>query len=122
MAKVGDIAEKRVLSGSTDGKPIKVVATSTTGTTIHQAVNSATNMDEVWLYAFNSDSVQRKLTLEWGGTTAPDQNIVQTIPAQSGLYCVAPGLPLRNNLTITAFAETANVVIITGFANRLSDS
>jgi hypothetical protein len=35
-------AVKRILSGSTNGKPIKVVATSTAGTTIHTAVAGTT--------------------------------------------------------------------------------
>jgi len=49
---------KRKLSGSTDGKPIKVVATATAGTTIHTAVAGTTagTFDEIWLYAYNGHS------------------------------------------------------------------
>jgi hypothetical protein len=42
---------KLVLSGSTDGKLIKVVPTATAGTTIHTGSATATTFDEVWLYA-----------------------------------------------------------------------
>jgi hypothetical protein len=112
---------KVVLSGSTNGKPIKVVATGTTGTTIHTAssVTGTVGMDEVWLWAYNSDTVDRALTVEFGGTTAPDQNIVVTIPFKAGLVLVVPGLILQNSLIITAFAAAANVVTLSGFVNRI---
>lgn len=110
---------KRALSGSTNGKGILVTATASTGTTIHQAVNSTSDFDEVWLYCVNKSATAIKLTLEWGetGTTG---NIEVTIPGESGLYCVAPGLLLQNNLTITAFAGTGSELIIHGFVNRIA--
>jgi len=108
------------LSGSTNGKAIKVVATSTAGTTIHTAGAGATNWDEVWLYAVNSDTTARKLTLEWGEATAPDGNIELTIPAESGLVLVAPGLLIQNELVVKAFAAAANVVLIHGYVNRIT--
>ena len=106
------------LSGSTDGKIIKVAATATLGTTIHAA--HATSLDEVWLYAVNSDSTARKLTIEFGGATSPDCLIEQTIQPESGLVLVVPGMLLTNSLVITAFCATANVVMIGGFVNRIS--
>lgn len=106
------------LSGSTDGKGIKVVATATAGTTIHTA--HATDLDEIWIYAVNSQAAAVKLTLEWGEATAPDGNIEVTIPGESGLYLVVPGLLLTNSLVVKAFAGTANVVVIHGFVNRIT--
>ena len=106
------------LSGSTDGKMIKVAATATLGTTIHAA--HATSLDEVWLYAVNSDTSARKLTIEFGGATSPDCLIEQTIQPESGLVLVVPGMLLTNSLVITAFCATANVVMIGGFVNRIS--
>jgi len=111
---------KRKLSGSTDGKQIKVAATATPGTTIHTAVTGTTDLDEIYLWAFNSDTVDRTLTIEWGETTAPDGNIVMTIPAKSGYILVVPGLLLQNGLLVRAFASSANVVIINGFVNRIT--
>lgn len=115
---------KVLLSGSTQGKPIKVAATATAGTTIHATGTSATNIDEVWLYAFNSSTGPVSLTVEYGGVTAPDQNIVITIPATSGLTLVVPGLILLGDgaaaATIKAFAGTANVITISGYVNRIS--
>jgi len=114
---------KRKLSGSTSGMPIKVVAIATLGTTIHTAVAGTTagTFDEIWLFAFNSDTVDRVLTLEWGSATAPDQNIIVTIATKSGLLLVAPGLILQNSLVVTAFASAANVITISGFVNTMTD-
>ena len=109
---------KLKLSGSTDGKQIKVVATATAGTTIHTA--HATALDEIWLWAVNSDTTARKLTVEWGETTAPDGLIEVTIPAESGYLMVVPGLCLTNSLVVKAFAATANVILINGYCNRIS--
>jgi hypothetical protein len=112
---------KTLLSGSTSGKAIKVVATATAGTTIHTAVSGTSSLDEIWLYAHNSSAATVKLTLEWGETTAPDGNIEINIGAEgTGLVLVAPGLLLQNSLVVRAFAATANVVTLTGYVNRIS--
>lgn len=112
------------LSGSTGGRLIKVAATATTGTTIHATGTSSSVIDEVWLYAVNSDTTDRKLTIEFGGTTAPDDIIEQTITAESGLILVVPGLTLVGTgsaaRTITAFAASTNVILIGGYVNRIS--
>jgi hypothetical protein len=112
---------KAELSGSSDGRGIKVVATSTPGTTIHTAgaVTGDDNYDEIYLWAVNSDTAAIKLTLEWGGTTAPDDLIEQTIQPESGLVLVAPGLVLQNSLVVKAFAGSANLVLIHGFVNKI---
>src|SRR3972149_7295863 len=109
---------KLKLSGSTDGKGIKVVQTATAGDTIHPA--HATDLDEIWLYAVNSQAASVKLTLEWGQADAPDGNIEMTIPGESGLYLVVSGLLLTNSLVVKGFAATANGVIIHGFVNRIT--
>ena len=111
---------KQILSGSTDGRMIKVAATATLGTTIHTAGAGTTNMDEIWLWAVNSDTTPRKLTIEFGGATAPDNLIEITIPAESGLVEILPGFLLRNSLVVTAFCASANVVMIGGFVNRIT--
>jgi hypothetical protein len=97
------------LSGSTDGRAIKVAATATPGTTIHTGSSTATTYDEVWLYAVNSDTTARKLTIEWGGTTSPDDLIELTIAAESGLV-----------LVVKAFCATADVVTIHGYVNQIT--
>lgn len=114
---------KLTLSGSTDGRGIKVAATATPGTTIHTASSTSTHFDEVWLYAVNSDTTARKLTIEYGGTSSPDDLIELTVAPESGLVLVAPGLVVKGNsspLVVRAFCATANVVMIHGYVNRIS--
>jgi|TARA_R110000751_G_C13453235_1_gene444424 hypothetical protein len=111
---------KQLLSGGTTGKNIKVVATSSAGTTIHTAVSGTSNMDEVWLYACNTDSTDRKLTIEYGGTSSPDDLTELEITAEAGWVLVCPGLLLQNGLVIKAFAAAANVVVINGYVNRIT--
>lgn len=112
------------LSGGTDGRGIKVVATSSTGTTIHATGNSSTVFDEVWLWAYNSHTGDVVLTIERGSTTDPDDHIVLTIPFDAGLVAVVPGLILTGTgsgaNTVTAFAATANVIALSGYVNRIS--
>jgi hypothetical protein len=109
---------KVVLSGSTNGKQIKIAATATAGTTIHTA--HATSLDEIWLWAVNSSTTAVKITVEWGEATAPDGNIEVTIPGESGYLMVVPGLVLTGSLVVKAFAGTANVILVNGYCNRIS--
>ena len=111
---------KRALSGSTNGRPIKVVAVATAGTAIHTAVAGTSDFDEVWLWCWNSDAIDRLLTIEFGGVSDPDDLIEVNIPSQQGLVLVVPGLVLQNGLVVGAFAAAANVIVITGFVNRIT--
>ena len=99
------IFNKNKLSGSTNGKAVKVVATASVGTTIHTAVagTTANTWDEIWMWAQNTDTTARKLTIGWGDDTAADNLIEVTIPAESGLVLVVPGLILDNGMVVTAF-------------------
>ena len=110
---------KQLLSGSTNGRMIKVVAVATPGTLIHTAIAGAVDIDEVWLYACNTDAAAQKLTIEYGGVAAPDDLIELTLEAETGLVLVVPGLVLQNTLVIRAFAAAANVVLVGGFVNRI---
>ena len=114
---------KIALSGSTDGRVIKVAQTATAGTTLHTGSATATTFDEIWLYAVNSDTTARKLTIEFGGVSSPDDLIEFTVPAESGLYLISAGLVIKGNATplvVRAFCATANVVMIAGYVNRIT--
>lgn len=115
---------KEILSGSTGGRLIKVVATASSGTTIHATGTSSSVTDEVWLWAVNSSTSNVKLTIQYGDTTSPDDEIEFTVPAESGLYLIVPGLVLRGTgaaaRTVRAFAGTANVINIGGYVNRIA--
>jgi len=108
------------LSASTHGRGIKIAATASAGTTVHTATSSTTDCDVVTLYAYNSSASAVNLTIQWGGTSTPDDDIKLSIPATSGLTLVAPDLVLRNSLVLAAYAGTTNVITIHGFVNRVA--
>jgi hypothetical protein len=115
---------KQLLSGSTQGRGIKVAATSSPGTTIHTTGISSSVIDEVWLYAYNGHTADVLVTIQFGNTTSPDDDIKVTIPAQSGLVLVVPGFTLTGTGSagnvVRAFAATTNVITINGYVNRIS--
>ncbi len=112
---------RTLLSGSTNGKSIKVVATATLGTTIHTALTGTTGFDEIYAWVTNTSGSAVPLTIEYGGVTDPDNLIVKglTIPANSPPIPILTGEVLQNGLAVTAFAGTANVLLITGYVNRI---
>jgi hypothetical protein len=115
--------KKRLGSGSTQGKLVKIVATSTPGTTIHQAVAGTTDgtYDEIYIWAINNHTGDVTISVEWGGVVSPDDLIITTIPTKVGAYPVIPGWILQNELYVKAFASVANVVMLNVFVNRIMD-
>jgi hypothetical protein len=114
---------KLTLSGSTDGRPILVGATSSPGTLIHTASSTTTTFDEIWIYAMNTSTSSVALDIQWGGTTSPNDDIELTVQPESGLVTVVPGFPIKGNATpliVRAFAATTNVITIHGFVNRIT--
>jgi hypothetical protein len=117
---------KVLLSGSAQGKAIKIDATTSgsAGTTIHETGTSATIEDEVWLYAYNSSAAAVLLTIQFGGTTEVDNEIKLSIPSLAGLTLVVPGLILTGTgsaaNTVAAYAATTNVITISGYVNRIT--
>ena len=112
---------KQILSGSTSGRGIKITQTATAGDTIHTA--HATANDELWIYAINDDTSAITLTIEFGGTTDPDDLVVKTIDSVStatGLVLVVPGLILSGSLVVKAFAGTADKITLFGYVNRIT--
>lgn len=112
------------LSGSTHGRGIKVTTVGPidgSDTAIHTAAAGAAlgeDYDQVTIEAYNDDTVARTLYLGWGGTSIPDDQIIQSIPAQSGLYLVTADEILRNSLAIVASASVANKIVIFGHVIR----
>ncbi|MCY3831994.1 MAG: hypothetical protein OXG85_03185 [Chloroflexi bacterium] len=112
--------QKRKLSGSTNGRGIVVAASNSPGALIHRALSSvaANEWDEIFIEAVNTSGSAVKLTVEWGGTTSPDDHIKVTIPPESGFTEVIPGHVLQNGAEVRAFAATADVIVLHGFVNR----
>ena len=114
---------KIILSGSTDGRGIHVDDDATPGKLIHTGPTSTSEIHEIWLYAQNYDSTDRKLTIEWGGATAGGDIIEYTVKAENGLYLIVPGLIIKGNATalvVRAFAATTNVICISGYVNVIA--
>ena len=112
---------KILLSGSTNGKGIKVAGTAIgSATTIHTAASGTGFIDLLDLWAVNSDTVPHKLTLAWGGTTNPDNAIEIFLAPESGLVPVAIKLPIQNSLVVGAFTDVTNMVVIYGTASHIA--
>jgi hypothetical protein len=112
----------QLLSGSTQGKGIKVTGTATgSSVTIHTAVSGTTDIDLVTLWAQNNDAdaETRVLTIEWGGTADPDNLIILSVPCKAGPVMICDRMPLHNGLVIKAWADEANDVQIYGLVTRL---
>lgn len=112
---------KNKLSGSTDGRGVLVVATVTPGTTVHTAVagTGIDNYDEVWIWIYNGHTAAVLVTVEFGGATVPNDNIVNTITNKVGLVLMVPGIPLQNTDVVKIFAATTNVCVAFGFVNAI---
>ena len=112
--------KKRKLSQSDSGRGIKVAATASPGTLIHTATASvaANEWDAVWLKAVNTSGSAVVLTVQWGATTSPDDEIKVTLQPQAGLIDIITGLVLDNQATIRAYAATANAIVVHGFVNH----
>lgn len=111
---------KMLLSGSTNGKQIKVAATGSPGTLIHTAVTGTTNLDEIYLFASQASGGLVTLTIQWGGTASPDDELNMDIESDKGDYVVIAGKVLQNGLVVRAFASSPDVVLISGYVHRLT--
>ena len=117
---------KQLLSASTDGRAIKVVATAiaSSPTLIHTGSSTTSTFEEVWIYAQNNHTSDVAVRIGFGGVTDPDDIIEYTVKTKGGLYLVVPGLILKGNasaaLTIRAAAGTANVISLSGYVNRIT--
>ena len=108
---------KDLLSASTHGDLIKIVQTATAGTLIHTATAETDNIDEVWVWACNTNTSTVVLTIEFSSAAVDDNIKVSINPNETVL--VIPGIPLRNGLTVKGFATVANKVNCFGFINKI---
>jgi len=112
-----------IISESVYGKGVKIAATASSGTLLHTAVASTTTQcDEVVLHFYNSHTASVVVTVQWGGTTSPDNDIKYTVLAQDTVKCVIPGFRIQNALEIRAYASVTNVLIAYGQVNRITNS
>ena len=123
MADPGDINLK-LLSESTDGKPIKVAATTAgSPTAVHKHPGGTDTMDLVYLWVCNTDSASRTVTVvvyASGDTPTDVDNAVWKgdVPATSGMWVPLNGQPITNAKWIGVYASATNVVTASGKVGR----
>jgi len=100
------------LSGS---GTVPISKTSTPGNLVYST--STLFKNEFWMYAHNSGVDDRVLTLEFGGVSTTDQFQI-TIPGQTFLKPVLPGMLLGNGKDLRAFADATDFVTLTGNVHK----
>lgn len=105
-------------SGSTNGRGIKLSATASPGDTLHTCTSTSGEMDEIYVWVQNTHSSGVVVTIQLGGTTAPDDSIVETVPAGSGMLMVA-GRRLNGGVVVKGFAATTAVCVAHVNVNRI---
>ena len=111
---------RQLLSGSTSGKPIPIVATATIGTTIHTATAVGGAFDEIYCWVNNTSAAAVTMTVEWGAAGTGSQMVTAySIPANSSSTPITFGQVLNGGLLCTMFASVANALNVTGFVNRI---
>ena len=115
---------KVLLSGSTNGRGINITSNTPPGNIVHSTGALSSIIDEVWIYASNSDSVDHNLTIEFGGTISPNDIIKLSVPSQKGLTLITPGLSLTGtgaaSCNVTVYSDVGNTVTIFGHVDRIS--
>lgn len=112
-----------MLSGSTQGRPIKISQTASAGNTIHTTGTSASIIDEVTMFGANTDANDPvDVHVQFGGTTSPDDERIVTLPPLSGAVLLVAGDPLTGTgaagNVVRVYASAANVVTVTGWISR----
>ena len=105
----------KLLSGCTQGKPIKVTSTTTGGAnTVHTAVAGTSNIDFIDVYATNNSASSVDISLGWGGVTVDETLGPVSIAANAGPVKIADKFPLQNGLVLSAWASVADDILLTG--------
>ena len=105
----------KLLSGSTNGKPIKVTSTTTgAADTVHTGVSGTSTIDFVDVYATNNSASAVDVSLGWGGVTVDETLGPIEIAADAGPVKIADKFPIQNGQVVKAWAGSANVILLTG--------
>lgn len=108
------------LSASTSGRPVPVVATASTGTTIHTAIAGAALFDSMFLWATNASGASATLTLEWGATGTGNKLCdAVNIPPNGVPKLIADGQTLNGGVLVTAFSSVASAINLTGYVDQI---
>lgn len=101
-------------SGSTRGRIIQIAASATPGTILHTVSTTATDFDYISIWAWNKDTIDRTLNLEFGGTGTTDR-ISYIIEAGKPPYCIIDRWDIKGNSTadvVRCFGSVANQLFV----------
>lgn len=111
---------KTFLSESSNGANIGLATGG--NTLVHTTTASSTVIDEVWLYLSNLDSSDQTVEVYLSSTV--DAMTSATIPAQSGLVLLLPGLPFSGDgttgLGIYVVPSINWYIQAVGYVNRIT--
>ena len=113
-------AEMKILSGSANGKPLRITPTSGigSGVLVHATAATAGIVHLIHISAVNTHTAAVLLTIEGG---APLEENQFTVTLQPDLPVDLPTLALDPGQTVTAFAATSNVVRLWGYVNEVTN-
>lgn len=105
------------LSGPASYVPLNITGTTpATANTIHIA--SSTDIDELWVEAYNYSTEDAVLSVTTGGT-APYQTYSQVIPPGRGLVPLIRGNKLGGGVVVKAYSSSTNKISIMGYVHRI---
>jgi len=123
--------EQGTLSGSTNGRALKISGTNFAGAiTVHTATSTANEVDFITLYAENIDVTNDiPIYLVWGSESSGDETAFliphgndasgeTSFPAAPNKILIADNIPLAGGEVVKVFAGTTNKIKITGYYNR----
>lgn len=108
-------------SAATNGATMTVNTTSAISPmTVHTAVSGVYNWDDVWIWAANTDTVSRTISLYFGAHSSLGDQVVGNydLPPGGAPVLICPGLFLQNSGVVEAYASIANKINLTGYVNR----
>lgn len=111
----------QILSGSTNGRPIQINATTSPGTAIHTVSTATGTVEDIFVDAFNTATAERLLVIELG-STATANHLYAKVPPQDGPFRIVAGLRMTGatGISIAAFATATGALVVAGGVNRAS--
>jgi len=107
------------ISGSSDGEPLALTATTSTGaTTIHTASGSSgtNSFDEVYLWAANNSTGTILCNVEIGDTDAT-RKVSVNISSKAQPTLILPGIRYKKGCVIKGWKGTATLTTLSVFGN-----
>lgn len=109
------------LSAATNGATMTVDTTSAfSPMTVHTAGPGIYNWDDIWIWAANTDTISRTISLYFGAHSSVGDMAIGSydLPPGGMPVLICPGLFLQNSGVVEAFASIANKINLTGYVNR----